>query len=159
MIITMEDTFPRVLQHMDVLARISKWIVQLQEFDYTVMVEESTRVALAGILTHQYQEKKQRKEIKSSLAPPPPPMKEIEQAFVLYFDGAYKRKEGRAAAGMVVFNPVKEKVMERGIKLLNVSSNNEAEYAALIAGLEWCASNDINCLNVYGDPMLIVKQV
>ena len=58
---------------------------------------------------------------------------------------------------MVVFNPVKEKVMERDIKLLNVSSNNEAKYAALIAGLEWCVSNNINCLNVYGDSMLIVK--
>ena len=42
-IITMEDTFPHVLQHMDVSAKISKWIVRLQEFDYTVMVEESTR--------------------------------------------------------------------------------------------------------------------
>ena len=57
-----------------------------------VMVEESTRVALAGILTHQYQEKKQKKETKSSPAPPPPPVKEIEQAFALYFDNSYKRK-------------------------------------------------------------------
>ena len=54
----MEDTFPHVLQHMDVLAKISKWIVRLQEFDYMVMVEDSTRAALVGILTHQYQEKK-----------------------------------------------------------------------------------------------------
>ena len=53
-IITMEDTFPHVLQHMDVLARISKWIVQLQEFDYTVMVEESTQAALTSILIHKY---------------------------------------------------------------------------------------------------------
>ena len=158
-IITMEDTFPHVLQHMDVSARISKWIVQLQEFDYKVMVEESTRAALAGILTHQLKEKKEKKKVKSSPAPPPPPVKEIEQAFALYFDGAHKRKEGRAAAGMVVFNPVEEKVMERGIELLNVSSNNEAEYAALIEGLEWCVLNGINCLNVYGDSMLIVKQV
>ena len=58
-----------------------------------------------------------------------------------------------------MFNPAKEKVMERGIALLKISSNNEAEYAALIAGLEWCASNDISRLNVYGDSMLIVKQV
>ena len=50
---------------------------------------------------------------------------------------------------MVVFNPMKEKVMERGIDLLNVSSNNEAEYAALIEGLGWCVSNGINCLNVF----------
>ena len=33
-IITMEDTFPHILQHMDISACISKWIVQLlQEFD------------------------------------------------------------------------------------------------------------------------------
>ena len=54
---------------------------------------------------------------------------------------------------------MKEKVMERGIALLNVSSNNEAEYATLSAGLEWCASNEIGRLNVYGDSMLIAKQV
>ena len=47
--------------------------------------------------------------------------------------------------------------MERGMILLNVSSNNEAKYAALIARLEWCASNEINRLNVYGDSMLIIK--
>ena len=142
-VITIEDTFPYVLQHMDVSARISKWIVQLQEFDYTVMVEESTQEALADILTHHFREKKEKKESKSSPPPPPPPLKEIEQAFALYFDGAYKRKEGRSADGIVVLNSLKEKVMERGMVFLNVSSNNEAEYAALIAGLEWCVSNEI----------------
>ena len=91
-IITEEDIFPHILQHMDVSARISKWIAQLQEFDYTVMVEESTRAALAGILTHQFKEKKQKKEAKSTPLPPPPPVKEIEQAFSLYFDGAFRRK-------------------------------------------------------------------
>ena len=97
--------------------------------------------------------------MKSSPAPPPLPVKEIEQAFALYFDGTYKRKEGRATTGMVVFNPLKERVMDRGIELLNVSSNNEDEYVALIEGLEWCVSNSINRLNVCGDSMLIVKQV
>ena len=158
-IITIEDTFPHVLQHMDVCARISKWIVQLQEFDYTVMVEESTQAALAGILTHQFKEKKEKKELKNSPPQVPPWTKEIEQAFALYFDGAYRRKEGKAAARIVMFNPLKEKVMEKQTVLLNVSSKNEAEYAALIAGLEWCVSNEVSQLNVYGDSMLIVKQV
>ena len=75
---------------------------------------------------------------------PPPPLKEIEQAFALYFDGSYKRKEGRAAAGIVLFNPLKVKVMERGMVLLNISSNNEVEHAALIARLEWCVSNKVS---------------
>ena len=56
------------------------------------MVEESTRAALAGILTHQFKEKKEKKEMKSSPPPFPPPVKKIEQAFVLYFDGAYTRE-------------------------------------------------------------------
>ena len=60
-IITVEDTFPHILQHMDVFARISKWIVQLQEFDYKVMVEESTRAALAGILTHQSRRRRRKR--------------------------------------------------------------------------------------------------
>ena len=89
----------------------------------------------------------------------PPPLKEIEQAFALYFDGAYKRTNRRAADGIVLFNPLKEKVMERGMVLLNVSSSHEAEYVALIARLEWCVSNEVSQLNVYGDSMLIVKQV
>ena len=49
--------------------------------------------------------------------------------------------------------------MERGLELLNISSNNEVEYAALLVGLEWCVSNVVGRLNVYGDSMLIVKQV
>ena len=75
---------------------------------------------------------------------PPPLLKEIEQAFALYFDGAYKRKEEREATGTVVFNPLKKKVMERGMVLLNVSSNNEADYANLIGGLEWCVSTKVS---------------
>ena len=91
------------------------------------MVEESTRAALADILTHQFREKKEKKESKQSIPPTLPIVKEIEEAFALYFDGAYRKKEGRAAAGIVVFNPASEKVMERGIVLPDVSSNNEAE--------------------------------
>ena len=82
-----------------------------------VMVEESTRAALADILTHQFREKKEKKESKQSTPPPAPPIvKEIEEAFALYF------------------NPASEKVMEGGLVLPDVSSNNEAEYAALLKG-------------------------
>ena len=86
-------------------------------------------------------------------------MKELEDAFSLYFDGAFKQKEGQAAIIMVVFNPLGEVLMKRGMVLQDISSNNEAEYAALTMGLEWCVSNSINWLNMYGDSMLIVKQV
>ena len=71
---------------MDVSTRTSKWIVQLPEFDYMVMVEEFTGVALADILMHQFREKKD-KESKSSQPLLPSPLTKIEQAYALYFDG------------------------------------------------------------------------
>ena len=39
--------------------------------------------------------------------------------------------------GIVVFNPAKEKLMEKEMMLLNVSSNNEAKYESQISRLEW----------------------
>ena len=152
----MEGSFPYVLQHMDASSKISKWIIQLQEFDYSVMIEDSTRANLENFLTHQYKERKKQEKPKEQANPP---IKELEDAFSLYFDGAFKQNEGQAVAKMVVFNPLGEVLMKRGMVLQDVSSNNEVEYAALTMGLESCVSNNINCLNVYGDYMLIVKHV
>ena len=38
-------------------------------------------------------------------------------------------------------------------------SNNEVEYQALIAGLKWCVDNGVKRLNVYGDALLLMKQI
>ena len=155
-ILTVEEVFPYVLQHMDVSSRITKWLIRLQEFDYTMQVEKSTRASLAGILTHRHYEKKlQVKE-----APPPVlELPRLEGAHSLYFDGAYKRTMDKASAGFVIFDEHGERLFSKGQVLEEVHSNNEAEYAALILGLEWCAQNGIQHLNVFGDAMLLVKQV
>ena len=61
-IITTENNFPYALQHMDVSARIAKWAIQLQEFDDTFKVEDSTQAFLAGLLTHRCHQKKQKEK-------------------------------------------------------------------------------------------------
>ncbi|MCO5588917.1 hypothetical protein L7F22_042878 [Adiantum nelumboides] len=43
--------------------------------------------------------------------------------------------------------------------LEKVHSNNEAEYAALSLGLEWCLNLGVKRLNSFGDALLLVKQV
>ena len=68
-------------------------------------------------------------------------------------------KERKAKQGIVLFDPLQEKVMDKGMVLLNVSSNNEVEYVVVIARLEWCVSNKVRQLNVYGNSWLIMKQV
>ena len=156
-VITVEETFPYVLQHMDVSTRISKWLVQLQEYDYTVMVEHSTRACLADVLTHRCYEKKANP--RQQARPPEEPPQELEDAYTLYFDGAYKRKVDRAAAGMVIINPIGDKIMEKGLALSDIHSNNEAEYAALALGLTCCIELGIKRLNVNGDAMLLIRQI
>ncbi|MCO5559388.1 hypothetical protein L7F22_012987 [Adiantum nelumboides] len=156
-ILTMEDTFPLVLQHMDVSARISKWLVRLQEFEYTVQVESSTRASLAGMLTHRCYERKVKVK-----APGPEPVEvqaKLSGAHSLYFDGAYKRKVDKASVGISIQDEDGKKVFGKGLLMENTLSNNEAEYVALALGLEWCVSMGIKQLNVFGDALLLIKQV
>ena len=50
-------------------------------------------------------------------------------------------------------------MLEKGEALMDIGSNNEAEYAAIHLGLQWCLSNHITRLNAYSDSMLLVKQI
>ncbi|MCO5559653.1 hypothetical protein L7F22_013254 [Adiantum nelumboides] len=156
-ILTLEENFPLVLQHMDVSARISKWLVRLQEFEYTAQVENSTRASLAGLLTHRCYEKKLK--VKPTMVKVEEEVSKLGEAHLLYFDGAYKRKVDKAAVGVVIYDEEGRKVFGKGLMLENVHSKNEAEYAALSLGLEWCLNLGIKRLNAFGDALLLVKQV
>ena len=73
------------------------------------MVENSTRESLENMLAHMCFEKKiNPQKMKISLESLP---KEID---TLYFDGAYKRKVGKAVTRMVILDPFGEKLIERG---------------------------------------------
>ncbi|MCO5554674.1 hypothetical protein L7F22_008207 [Adiantum nelumboides] len=156
-ILTVEDTFSLVLQHMDLSACISKWLVRLQEFEYTVQMESSTRASLAGMLTHQCYERKVK------VKPPGPEPVEVQArlsgAHSIYFDGAYKRKVDKASVGISIQDDNNHKVFGKGLLVENTHSNNEAKYAALALGIEWCVSMGIKWLNVFGDALLLIKQV
>ena len=117
---------------MDLSSRIAKWLIRIQEFDYTVMAEESTRAMLADVLTHRHHEKKLKREVKLV---PPPEVKHLEEAFSLYLDGAFKRKEQKGAVGIVVFSLDRQKVFKKGEALMDIGSNNEAKHAAIHIGI------------------------
>ena len=55
------------------------------------MVEDSTRATLVDVLTHKCKERKQKDKAKER---PSLLIEELENAFSLYFYGAFKRKEG-----------------------------------------------------------------
>ncbi|MCO5606411.1 hypothetical protein L7F22_060599 [Adiantum nelumboides] len=87
------------------------------------------------------------------------PQDELEDAYTLLFDGAYRRQRNKAAGGFFILNEEKKEVLKKGIQLHLARSNNEAEYATLKAGLEECKSMGIKRLMVKGDALLIVRQV
>ncbi|MCO5579806.1 hypothetical protein L7F22_033668 [Adiantum nelumboides] len=156
-ILTLEHNLPYAIQHMSISSKISKWILELQEYEYTFIVEDSTRASLADVLTYKVKEKKITPKAQGKLDFSP--QGELEDAYTLLFDGAYRRQRNKAAGGFVILNEEKKEVLKKGIQLHLAHSNNEAEYATLKADLEECKSMGIRRLMVKGDALLIVRQV
>ena len=79
----------------------------------------------------------------------------------MFTDGGARGNPGPAATGVVIKNEDDEVLHEFG-NYLGTSTNNEAEYKALIAGLDYVAQNfndkPIN-LSCYLDSELVVKQL
>lgn len=75
----------------------------------------------------------------------------------VYFDGASRGNPGPAAAGYVVVTD--EGIVAEGGETLGSTTNNRAEYEALILALEVAADHGFDAVHVRGDAELIVKQV
>lgn len=77
---------------------------------------------------------------------------------LLYCDGASRGNPGPAAIGFVLYDPAGESVVEVG-GVIGETTNNVAEYEALIAGLETALDRDVAVIEVRLDSLLLVKQV
>ena len=77
--------------------------------------------------------------------------------YSLYFDGCSKGNPGKAGAGFVIYE--NEIEISSGNKYLGRQTNNVAEYSGLIMGLQQAVDLGITELNVYGDSMLVIKQM
>lgn len=76
----------------------------------------------------------------------------------IFSDGGSRRNPGPAAVGFVLKNKEGE-VVERGGKFLGRATNNEAEYLALIAGLEAAQKRRTQEVVCYLDSLLVVRQL
>jgi ribonuclease HI len=77
---------------------------------------------------------------------------------VLYFDGCSKGNPGPSGIGAVLYkNNIEFWSDSRYIG--NKRTNNEAEYCALIMGLEEAINCNIKNLSVCGDSLLVINQV
>ncbi len=75
----------------------------------------------------------------------------------VYFDGAARGNPGPAAIGWVIVTS--DGIVTEGNKRIGETTNNRAEYEALIRALEVAADYGFDSVDVRGDSELIVKQV
>ena len=85
-----------------------------------------------------------------------PPVVIDHEYWMMYFDGSLMKKG--ASTGLVFVSPLGVR-MRYMIRLHFPSSNNVAEYEALINGLRIAIELGIRCLNIRGDSQLVVNQV
>ena len=80
--------------------------------------------------------------------------------YYLYTDGACKGNPGMAGGGAVIYNENMERITSAS-ENFGITTNNVAEYKALILGLNLCKDNSIpfDKLIIRMDSELIVKQL
>jgi ribonuclease HI len=80
---------------------------------------------------------------------------------VVYFDGGARGNPGPAAIGAVVLDPSSAPPMRLASisERIGETTNNVAEYRALIAGLEAAAETPSRTVKVRGDSKLVIEQV
>jgi len=75
----------------------------------------------------------------------------------LFCDGASRSNPGDASIGVSIL--LDDKEVHTISKKIGIATNNEAEYQALIDGLNYCVDNSIKEIEVFLDSNLVVEQV
>ncbi len=84
-------------------------------------------------------------------------MIQAKTRFKLFTDGGSRGNPGPAAIGGVIYENDQE--IAHFSKYLGTGTNNQAEYTALLTGLELAKKHKINNLQCFLDSELVVKQL
>jgi ribonuclease HI len=75
----------------------------------------------------------------------------------IYTDGGSRGNPGKAACAFVVYKD--NKVTYEEFRYLGISTNNQAEYSALLEALKYLVRNNIFEASFFSDSELMVKQI
>ncbi len=78
--------------------------------------------------------------------------------YYLYVDGASRGNPGKAGAGAVIKDS-KGRILKKLRRALGVTTNNMAEYRAMIMALEQAKDLGLKRIKVFADSELLVKQI
>ncbi len=78
--------------------------------------------------------------------------------FILYTDGAARGNPGPAAIGLVLVDSRGREILSLGM-VIGRATNNEAEYRALLRGLELAITHQADALEIRTDSELLAQQL
>ncbi|XP_057742915.1 uncharacterized protein LOC130961187 [Arachis stenosperma] len=129
----------QILTRPEVSGRLTKWSIELSEFDITYEPRTTLKAQFLADFVAELTDQEDH-----------------AHTWELYVDGA-SNSEGSGAG--VYLTDRSELQAEQSIKFSFQTSNNQAEYEALLAGLRLAQSLNITHLQIYCDSQLVVQQV
>ncbi len=78
--------------------------------------------------------------------------------YQIYSDGASRGNPGPAGIGAVIFDDKGETIHEIA-EYIGETTNNVAEYEALLAALDYCVKKKISPVEILADSQLLIKQL
>ena len=134
-----------MLQKPILSGRIGKWAYALIEYDstYESLLAMKGQVIADFIVDHRVKDEEDIDYV--SICP-----------WKLYFDGSVCR-EGQGV-GTILISP-NNVIYETSVRLEYNCTNNQAEYEALLFGLQYLADLGVKDIDAFGDSLLVVQQV
>jgi ribonuclease HI len=134
----------KVMQKLDLSGRLANWAIELGQFDLEFIPRNAIKgQALADFLA-------------KFTNMPEVEEPEIEQEWVVYIDGSSTKKNGRAG---IVLVTLEGEELNGSFILEFKTTNNEAEYEAVKAGLGLALELGANSVEVRSDSQVIVGHV
>ena len=91
---------PQLINGINMSKAVKKWVIELQEFEFSFLVEDSTRATLADLLTY----KENPLLVKEDSVRKVESVTEISNAHVLFFDGSYRKSHDAASGGIALYD-------------------------------------------------------
>ncbi|XP_058111581.1 uncharacterized protein LOC131254895 [Magnolia sinica] len=159
-IVLTDSPLKQVLQRPKVSGRLTKWAIELEEFDIQFRPKTAVKgQAVADFITEFTTLSIGEVNAESETIPPDPPSNPgtaSKTGWILYVDGSSNVKRNGAEIVLIALNSMS---IQYAIRLSFKASNNEVENEALLAGLRLAASLGVQTLQVRCNSQLVVNHI